>query len=151
MAMKLINELKHIHRKPGQTEVPLRAARRTLAKKLWRGQAQDGAEFGFELAAPLAPDTVFHEDGEKIYVARQEPEPILVVALPDSADDAARLGWKMGNLHVPVQVEAGRLMVADDPGMRQSLARQHIAFTAAEGVFRPLGAGHGHDHDDHEH
>jgi urease accessory protein len=130
----------------GKTAVALNAPRRTLAKKLWRGAAADGTEFGFELAAPLAPDTAFHESGGgKVYVARQEPEPVLAVRVPAAPDEAARLGWTLGNLHTPVQVEDGRILIADEPGLRQNLSRLRLNFSTATEVFRPTRAGHAHD------
>lgn len=134
----------------GRTEIALSAPRRTLAKKLWRGTAADGTEFGFELVAPLPPDTAFHETVDKVYVARQEPEPVLAVRVPAAPDEAARLGWTLGNLHVPVQVAAGRILLADEPGLRQSLGRLHLDFSTATEVFRSTRAGHAHDDHDGE-
>ena len=36
------------------SEVSLRGGRLTVAKRIWRGRAEEGGEFGFELAAPHA-------------------------------------------------------------------------------------------------
>jgi urease accessory protein len=148
--MIMIRALSTIAATPSQREVPLTASRRTLAKKLWRGVAADGTEFGFELNEPLPPDTPFHAAGGKVYVARQEPEPVLAVRVPDAPDDAARLGWTLGNLHTPVQVDAGRILIADEPGLRKSLERLRLGYAPARAVFRPTRAGHDH-HDEHEH
>jgi urease accessory protein len=148
--MILIRAVPIIDADSKRREVALVAPRRTLAKKLWRGTAADGTEFGFELSAPLPPDTPFHAAEGKVYVARQEPEPVLAVRVPASPDEAARLGWTLGNLHTPVQVDAGRILIADEPGLRQSLGRLHLDFSTATEVFRPTRAGHDH-HDEHEH
>ena len=42
----------------GLKTIPLRVDRVTLAKRRWRGSAEDGCEFGFDLAVKL-----FEENG----------------------------------------------------------------------------------------
>lgn len=130
------------------TEVPLPAGRRDLAKKRWRGSAGDGQEFGFDLQRPLQDGDSFYLAEGKVYVVRQQAEDLLSIGLSSSAEEAARLGWKLGNLHIPVQIAEGQALVADDPGMRQNLDRQHISYLAVRGVFLPLatGSAHGHGH-----
>ncbi|HEY5793031.1 MAG TPA: hypothetical protein VIS74_07020, partial [Chthoniobacterales bacterium] len=60
---------------------------------------------------------------------------------------AARLGWKIGNLHFSVEVTADALRVADDSAIRQMLGREGIAHAARSAVFRPLlAAPHSHSH-----
>ena len=87
----------------------LRVERRTLMKRLWRGTAADGVEFGFELGAPLKHGDTFSESGTVRYVIVQEPEPVLEVLigqLPASA--TAGIGWAVGNLHLEFSSEATR-------------------------------------------
>lgn len=118
--------------------VELRVDRRTLAKRLWRGAAVDGAEFGFQLAKPLQPGDTVHQTADARYVVVQEPEPVLEVplaGLPASA--VAGVGWAVGNLHLEFSSEATRLLTPDEPAARQLLARIQIAFTPTTAVFRP--------------
>ncbi len=50
----------------GLRVVELKVERRTVAKRLWRGVAADGCEFGFSLAAPLKHgDTVWQTEAVK--------------------------------------------------------------------------------------
>jgi urease accessory protein len=128
----------------GLPRVPLHADRFQLAKKRWRGRAADGQEFGFELETALGHGVLFHANDRAAYVIEQAREGVLALALPSDAAAAAEMGWKLGNLHVPIQVERDAVFVADEPGMRQNLERQHLAFQAREAVFTPLRAGHGH-------
>jgi urease accessory protein len=118
--------------------VELRVERRTLARRLWRGAAADGTEFGFELGAPLKPgDTVWQTETAR-YVIVQEPEPVLEVmigGLPASA--TAGIGWAVGNLHLEFSSEATRLLTPDEPAARQLLARIQIDFNPTTAVFRP--------------
>ena len=124
--------------------VAVRADRRTLAKTRWRAQAEDGAEFGFELARPLRHGAAVFQNATVCYVIEQRPEAVLRLAVTEPTE-AARLGWMIGNLHFPAQVRDGAIYVEADSAVRQMLAREHVEFEETEGVFQPLHA-HGHHH-----
>lgn len=118
--------------------VALRTDRRTLAKRLWRGVAADGAEFGFQLQRPLQPGDTFHQTGTIRYLIEQESEPVLEIALaglPTSA--TAGIGWAVGNLHLELSSEATRLLTPDEPAARQLLDRIQISYTPTTAIFRP--------------
>jgi urease accessory protein len=126
--------------------VALSVSRLDLEKRRWRGAAANGREFGFDLEHPLHHGTAFFTDGAQVYVINQQPEPVLELALGDP-EASARLGWKIGNLHFPIQVTATAIRVANDPAIRQMLEREHLAYGAREAVFQPIkGAPHGHHH-----
>ena len=127
------------------SDLAVRVDRRTLAKTRWRAQAEDGTEFGFDLARPLRHGAAVFQNGQARYVIEQRPEPLLCVAVADPAE-AARLGWMIGNLHFPAQVRAGGIYVEADPAVRQMLQREEIAYEETEGVFQPLHAGGAHHH-----
>jgi urease accessory protein len=117
--------------------------RLTLAKRRWRGVAEDGREFGFDLEQPLADGaTVFQ--AESRYVIAQTYEPVLEVSLSSAAPIAAKLGWMIGNLHFPLEVVGESVRVADDPALRQMFEREGIGFVACKRVFHPLSGGHRH-------
>lgn len=123
---------------PALPIIELRAERRTLAKRLWRGTAADGTEFGFRLARPLRPGEAVHQSPVARYVIVQEPEPVLEIplaGLPASA--AAGVGWAVGNLHLELSSEAARLLTPDEPAARKLLDRIQIAYTPVMAVFRP--------------
>ncbi len=129
------------------SRVTLAVDRLTLAKRRWRGTAEDGAEFGFDLAEPLTHGTVFGVTENACYVIEQKPEEVLEIALDDSSDAAARIGWMLGNLHFPVEIIARTIRVADDPAARQMLHRESVKFEARQQLFQPIKAGaHGHHH-----
>jgi len=119
-------------------EISLRTDRRTLAKRLWRGVAADGAEFGFELSAPLKPGDTFHQTTTARYVIVQEPEPVLEIPLGNLPPSAtAGIGWAVGNLHLEFSSEATRLLTPDEPAARQLFARIQVDYTPTTAVFRP--------------
>ena len=142
----------HLHAwDPARPRVALAVDRQTLAKRRWRGVASDGAEFGFDLERPLADGDVFFQSEMAVYHLAQCPEPVLEIPLGTDPTEAARLGWRLGNLHFPfaVAADARVALAVDDPAVRQMLARERIPFTPAERVFRPFSGGHsphGHAH-----
>jgi urease accessory protein len=148
------------------TSSPTRLAvdRLTLAKRRWRGIAEDGREFGFDLTAPLHDgDTFLAADGVG-YVLSQKYEPVLELRIADwlaqepattcpgrhrlgglrSGPDAARLGWMIGNLHFQLEITEDVVRVADDPALRQLFEREGLHFTTCKRVFHPLSGGHHH-------
>lgn len=134
---------------PSLPEVPIRADRITLAKRLWRGAAADGSEFGFELSAPLRHgDTVFQTPTAR-YVVRQTEEPIIEVSLDIPPSAAAGIGWAIGNLHLELSSEPSRLIAADEPAIRNLLDRLKVPYRSSTAVFRPgrfsRGAQPSHD------
>lgn len=136
--------------------IALHAPRRQLAKRIWRAAAEDGTEFGFDLASPLKHGDVIMSGPDRQYVVTQEPEPVLEVPLNMAPSAAAALGWAIGNLHVELSSEPHRLLAPDEPAVRQLLTRLQVAYAPVPAVFRPgrfargnlpvhdLGPGHRH-------
>jgi urease accessory protein len=130
--------------------VRLVAARSTLAKRRWRGRAEDGREFGFDLDQALPPGSHFHIENGRHYVLAQEPEEVLEISV-GTIEQAARLAWSLGNLHFGVQVLDHAIRVTEDPAVLQLLAREGIDFARVTCVFLPLSAGAHADHAHHAH
>ena len=127
----------------GVLEVLLPVDRQTVLKHRWRGTADDGREFGFDLAEPLRDGAPFFYAEGTTYILAQQPEPVLEIALSVPAD-SARFGWLVGNLHFPLEIGPDAIRVADDPALRQMLLREGIPFTEALRVFNPFRHGHVH-------
>lgn len=130
------------------TELPriaLRADRLVLAKRRWRGVAEDGVEFGFDLTVPLSHGDVFFANDSAVYAIEQKPEPVLEIALIPKASAVARLGWTIGNLHFPIQVTDDAIRVPDDSALRALFLRQNIPFTETQAVFVPFAQAHSHE------
>ncbi len=114
----------------------MRTDRLTLAKRLWRGAAADGTEFGFELETPLRPGDMIHRSDRARYVVRQNPEPVVVISLALAPSAAAGIGWAVGNLHLELSAEPDRLLAPDEPAVRRLLERIQIPYMTADAVFR---------------
>lgn len=136
--------------------VALRIDRITLAKRLWRGKADDGTEFGFELNGPLKHGDAFHESPSARYVIAQEEESVVEISLDVAPSAAAGIGWAIGNLHLELSAEPTRLLAPDEPAVRQLLERLKVPYGTTHAIFRPgrfargaqtaqdLGASHKH-------
>jgi urease accessory protein len=122
--------------------------RLTLAKRRWRGVAEDGAEFGFDLERPIADGAAFHQTADSVYVIAQKYEPVLELRIADCGlrigSDAARVGWLIGNLHFQIEVLDEIIRVVDDSAVRQMFEREGIKFTPCKRVFHPISGGHSH-------
>ena len=130
------------------SETSIRVDRLKLAKRLWRANADDGMDFGFEVESPLHHGDAVFTTLHTRYVIRQLPEPLLEIALDPQPAAAAVLGWIVGNLHFVIEAQAARLLAPDDAALRQSLERLGISFRATVAVFQPhrLAAAVAHSH-----
>jgi urease accessory protein len=118
-------------------EITLRVDRQTLAKRLWRGAAEDGAEFGFELSGPLQDGDTAWQTATARYVIRQQPEPVVEISLEVAPSAAAGIGWAIGNLHLELAAEPARLLAPDEPAVRQLLERLKVPYKQTTAIFRP--------------
>lgn len=123
--------------RPISEQVELLVERRLFLKRRWRGVAADGTEFGFDLETRLKHGCVIHQTETADYVVRQEPE-IIYQIRPSSSDEAALMGWKIGNLHLGIQVMDGLIRITHDVAVLQLCEREGWAFEEVSVVFNPL-------------
>ncbi|MEI6713291.1 MAG: urease accessory protein UreE [Verrucomicrobiota bacterium] len=143
--MTLIHD--HIHSKnPSAKRVFLKIDRLHLEKRRWRGIAEDGSEFGFDLAHPLQDGDQFFENDNTLYVIEQLAEAVIEIPIPNEPAAAARVGWLLGNLHFKIELLDGFLRINDDLAIRQLLEREHIPHEFKEAAFHPISGGHSHAH-----
>jgi len=136
--MDLIHRMISDHSsRPQECQVKLVAERRMFLKRRWRGFAEDGTEFGFDLESRLNHGAVIHQTKAADYVIWQQSE--VVYDIPTtSAEYAALVGWKIGNLHFPVQILPDSIRAMHDPAVRQLLEREGWPFTESSVIFNPL-------------
>jgi urease accessory protein len=122
-----------------EDQVTLAVERRQFLKRRWRGFAEDGIEFGFDLESRLSDGAViFHQQG-KDYVVRQLPETVYRIEV-STAPLAALVGWKVGNLHLPMQIVDDAVLVLHDESMTKLLEREGWVYSEPELVFTPMKA-----------
>ncbi len=124
---------------PPASQVMLLAERRNFLKRRWRGIAEDGTEFGFDLENRLVDGCVIFQKDGLDYLVRQLPEIVYEVTLGSPAQ-AALVAWKVGNLHLPAQIHPDRIQVLHDEAMAQLLLREDWPYSEPEVVFTPMKA-----------
>ncbi|MFM2198000.1 MAG: hypothetical protein RLZZ505_1432 [Verrucomicrobiota bacterium] len=138
--MELIERMLAEHSlNPPAKRVELAVERRLFLKRRWRGTAEDGREFGFDLDSRLVDGCVIFRDGGMDYVVRQLPETVYEVPFEDAAHGAL-VGWKVGNLHLPAQVTDAALRVLHDGAMKQLLEREGWPYSEPVVIFTPMKA-----------
>jgi len=124
---------------PEEERITLSAERRQFLKRRWRGVAEDGTEFGFDLETRLTDGCVIFQQDGRDYIVRQLPEVVYQIECA-SPDQAALVGWKVGNLHLPAQIVGNAIWVLHDESMAQLLEREGWDFSEPEVLFTPMKA-----------
>ncbi|MAK47558.1 MAG: urease accessory protein UreE [Opitutae bacterium] len=143
--MIIIKNLNEIKLKKCENEILLTVERRVLAKRRWRGQADDGTDFGFDLTSPLRNGICFHKQENRNYVIDQKPESVFKIPY-SNPNEAAHWAWQVGNLHFPAQFQDAYLLVEGDYAVRLMLERNQIPFDESTEVFQPVMAASSHHH-----
>ena len=81
-----------------------------------------------------------------VYGCAEEPEEVIVIPLPEGTELAAKIGWYLGNRHIPVEVREGEIVVEVFPTLTDSLERIGIGYEERSDVLRcgPHSSGHRH-------
>lgn len=124
---------------PPAKQIALTAERRQFLKRRWRGVAEDGTEFGFDLETRLTDGCVIFQQAGNDYIVRQLPERVYEVPFVTPAQ-AAVVGWKVGNLHLPAQISEQSIRVLHDEAMTQLLEREGWLHSEPSVIFTPMKA-----------
>ncbi len=124
------------------TEV--RVDRHTLYKRRWRATAEDGTEIAVNLDGPVAHGAYLEAGQGRVFVISQDPEEVLVVPLPQKTEMAAKIGWYLGNQHLPVEIRETEIILEHIATLAASLDRIGIPYTLRTDVFRCKMHSHQH-------
>ncbi len=114
-------------------------------------QGEGGLDFLLDLPEATAirnGDGLLLEDG-RIVEVKASAEPLVEVRARD-AGHLVRLAWHLGNRHLPVQVEADRLLIREDHVIEAMLQSLGAIVTHVEAPFDPEGGAYGHGHHHHD-
>lgn len=125
--------------------VPVQVDRHTLQKRRWRAVAEDGTEVAVALSQPVV-DGDFLDAGARAFRVVQEPEEVVVITLPEASEMAAKIGWYLGNRHIPVEVRDDEIVVEAFPTLTDSLKRIGIGYELRTDVLRCGAHSSGHRH-----
>ena len=114
-----------------------------------------GACIEFDFAEPpaLATDDVLVLDDGGLIDVVADSEPLVEARIPDPVA-LARLAWRLGERHVPVQILANRVRLRRNPEIEALLAGVAAKLTPLSAPFEPdvRVTAHAHDHHHgHEH
>jgi urease accessory protein len=123
--------------RPVSEQVHLVVERALFLKRRWRLDAPDGTEFGFDLETRLSHGCVIHQTDSHDYVILQQPELTYEIETP-TPEFAALVGWKVGNLHFPVQVLPDRIRILHDSAITQLFEREKWQVSEVEAIFNPM-------------
>lgn len=111
-------------------------------------------EFDFAEPPALATDDALVLDDGALVEVVADSEPLIEARIADPAA-LARMAWRLGDRHVPVQVFANRLRLRRNAEVEALLAGVAAKMTPLTAPFEPDGAsvhaGHAHDHHHHDH
>jgi urease accessory protein len=96
----------------------------------------------------LADGDAFETTEGALVLVRAAREPLVEVRA-DDARHLARLAWHIGNRHLPVEVQEGRLLILRDHVIEAMLVGLGARVAHVEEPFEPEGGaygGHGHAH-----
>ena len=80
----------------------------------------------------------------RIFLIAQEPEDVLVIPLPNKTEMAAKIGWYLGNQHLPVEIRETEIILEHLATLAASLDRIGIPYTLRTDVFRCKMHSHQH-------
>lgn len=117
----------------------------------------EGGKVLVDLAEPVTlghGDRLVLEDGRQVEIAAA-PEELHSIRARDSVH-LAELAWHIGNLHLAVAIEAGRILILRDQVVKAMLEGLGATVTEVVEPFSPLpggyfGAAHDHGHEHHHH
>jgi len=122
-----------------------------------RARLDNGAEAGLLLERGLTlkdGDRLATRDGTLIVLVRARAELLSTVETTDR-HLLTRAAYHLGNRHVPLQIEPGRLSYQHDHVLDGLMQQLGLPVTVVERPFEPepggYGGGHRHAHDDDHH
>jgi urease accessory protein len=114
----------------------------------WRRRARMVSDGGIEFILDLPEATELTagmalalEDGRQIAII-PAPEPLTEVTA-DDAHHLTRLAWHLGNRHLPVQIEAARLLIRADRVLEDMLRQLGAGLRETTEPFSPEGGAYG--------
>ena len=114
--------------------VVLPVARVTLWTLRWRSTAEDGTVVAVALEKAARNGEVLLGGGRSFRIA-QMPEKVVAIMMPDEAAMTAKIGWYLGNRHLPIEVREEEILLELFPNLTDSLDRIGISYEVREDVL----------------
>jgi urease accessory protein len=118
-------------------------------KSRFRAKADNGEELAFVLPRGRVlrgGDRVQTTDGREVEIAAA-PEKLAHI----ESSELARVAYHLGNRHVPLQLGAGFVRIAEDHVLEELARKLGARVTHVEAPFEPEAGAYGHQHDEMGH
>ena len=118
----------------------------TLYKRRWRLTFQ-GLELAVDLdSAASHGQTLSNASASHFFQIEQIPEQVIMIPIPTDASMAAKIGWYLGNRHIPIEVREKEMVMENFPTLTDSLTRIGILYEQKTDILRcaPHSADHRH-------
>ena len=109
-------------------------------------KASDGTDIAVDLDTPCKNGAVVQVDGTTAYFVEQKPEAVIRIRIPSDPEEAARLGWFLGNQHLAVEVRQGCIWLGHDAPLLAKLRKAGVDAISGSGVFSPDPHSKAHHH-----
>ncbi len=110
-------------------------------------KAEDGTEMGIAIAGGIRRGSILHETEEKRYVSDIIPCSLIEIRI-DNVEKAARAGFELGNRHLSLKIENGRILVPYDSPTFEYLKKLQFEVANITDIFEgyTVCKAHGHSH-----
>jgi len=128
--------------------VVLHVDRVDLYRKRFRVQSEHHGLVAIDLESPPKHDILLTDVvGSVVFRIEQNPEEICEIPIPEDASFSAKIGWYLGNRHIPIEVTSEVIRLENFPTLVDSLDRIGIKYHICEGILRcaPHSADHRHE------
>ncbi len=129
----LLSEVKDNHDMPDLGII--RIDRTRLYKRRWRAEAECGTEVAVALDEPAKHDQVL-VGKERSFKVQQIPEKVVIIPIPEDPSFAAKIGWYLGNRHIPIEVREAVMLMEYFENLITSLERIGIEHSIGEDILR---------------
>ena len=114
--------------------VALPVARIVLWTRRWRSTAEDGTVVAVALEKAAQNQDVLL-GGDRSFRIAQMAEEVVSISMPEDPSMAAKIGWYLGNRHLPIEVREKEILLESFPTLTDSLDRIGIDYSMREDVL----------------
>lgn len=130
-----------------------------LERRRIKKTAADGTELGVAIPGGVEEGDILYETESACYAVQLVQAHLISVAI-HSVEEAARVGFELGNRHLSLKILPDKILVPYEEPTCLYLKQLGFEVTEEQGSFDHFirckahgasGAGHDHDHHDHHH
>lgn len=135
---------------PGKTQIAVPFEWFELEKKRIKKTAEDGTEMGICVDGKIKSGDILYETEERAYVARVQASRLIHVCV-DTMEQMGRLGFELGNRHLPLQIRGCEVYVPFDRPTYEYLLRLGFRAVEIQGIFEDFIQCRAHGNSTHDH